>query len=418
MSGPGVAGAGATTGVMSGPLTAYQRRLFFFLSVATFFEGYDFLALAQLLPSIRASFGLSPSEAGRLVAVVNVGTILAYLLVRQADRWGRRRVMSVTIIGYTLCSALTAAATGPLMFAGAQMLARIFLIAEWAVAMVYAAEEFPADRRGLVIGVIQGCSGLGAVVCAAVVPLLLRSSLGWRTVYLVGAVPLLMAAFARRSLRETARFEARRDEPRGGFFAIWQGPHRRRLVQLALCWLLLYLCSNTAVTFWKEFAVSERGWTEGQVGGSVAVAALVSMPLSFAVGKLLDRAGRRASALIICVVLSAGCVGSYTLHGRWALTGALVGSVFGASASLAVFNAFTAELFPTELRADAFAWANNLLGRVGYVVAPLAVGAAAERVGWGPSVAATAVGPVLAAFIALACFPETRGRELEDTAGT
>ena len=109
--------------------------------------------------------------------------------------------------------------------------------------------------------------------------------------------------------------------------------------------------------------------------------------------------------------------GAYTLSSRVGLTLALVGMVFGASAILSVFNAFTAELFPTELRADAFAWANNLLGRIAYVAAPLAVGAAAEHVGWGPSVAVTAVGPLIAAAIAVTAFPETRGRELEEIAG-
>lgn len=400
------------------PFTPYQRRLFFFLSVATFFEGYDFLALAQILPSIRADFGLSPAAAGALVAAINVGTVLAYLLVRQADRWGRRRVMSVTIAGYTICSAVTAASVGAISFGLAQMLARVFLIAEWAVAMVYAAEEFPASRRGTVIGVIQGCAALGGVICAAVVPLLLRTPLGWRSVYLVGAVPLVLMAVARRSLRETARFEARQGDPRGGFLAIWSTPYRKRLLQVALCWFLIYVCSNTAITFWKEFAVGERGWTDKQVGGSVAIAALVAMPLAFAVGKLIDVIGRRAGAVLICCVLSASTVAAYSLQGRAALTGALVGAIFTASAILVVFNAITAELFPTELRADAFAWANNLLGRVGYVAAPLAVGAAAERVGWGPSVAATAVGPLLALVIVLLSFPETRGRELEDTAAT
>jgi putative MFS transporter len=253
------------------------------------------------------------------------------------------------------------------------------------------------------------------VVCAAVVPLLLKASLGWRTVYLVGALPLALAAFARRSLRETARFEARQGAPTGGLLAIWSSPHRAKLVRIALCWFFAYLCSNTAVTFWKEFAVSERGWTDAEVGKAVATAALVSMPLSFAVGKLMDRIGRRLGAVVVCSVMSAGCVAAYTLQARSSLTVALIGAMFAASAILAVFNALTAELFPTELRADAFAWSNNLLGRTGYVLAPLAVGAAAERIGWGPSVAATAVGPLIAMAIVWVSFPETRGRELEET---
>src|SRR5688572_4849379 len=99
------------------PLTRYQRRLLVFLSVATFFEGYDFFALAQILPNLRADMGLSEAEGGRLVAVVGIGTILAYVVVRLADRFGRRVVLTLTILGYTLFTFATAFAQSPYDFA-------------------------------------------------------------------------------------------------------------------------------------------------------------------------------------------------------------------------------------------------------------------------------------------------------------
>ena len=118
---------------------------------------------------------------------------------------------------------------------------------------------------------------------------------------------------------------------------------------------------------------------------------------------------------MIFTLCSASVVACYTLEARWALTTALVCGIFGTTAVLPVVNAYTAELFPTDLRSDAFAWANNLLGRLGAVVAPIAVGAAAGHVGWGPAVAATAVGPLVALGLILWRLPETRGRELEET---
>jgi hypothetical protein len=51
-------------------------------------------------------------------------------------------------------------------------LARIFLLAEFATSMLYAAEEFPAQQRGMVIGVVSACQSLGALTCG-VVPALL-----------------------------------------------------------------------------------------------------------------------------------------------------------------------------------------------------------------------------------------------------
>jgi MFS transporter, putative metabolite:H+ symporter len=399
-------------------LDPYQRRLFVFLSVATFFEGYDFMALAQILPGLRSDFGLSPAQGGVLIAFINAGTVLAFFLVRLADRWGRRRVLTLTIAGYTSCSLLSGLAPDAVSFGLFQLLARIFLIGEWAVAMVYAAEEFPAARRGTVIGVIQACASLGAVTCAAVVPLLLQTPWGWRSVYFVGALPLVIIAFARRNLRETRRFaEQAGGAPEGAapLGRILRSPYRGRMLQMALIWALTYICTHNAVVFWKEFAVAERGMSDAEVGTSLALAAIASMPLVFAVGRLLDVFGRRGGALIIFTLTAAGVYGSYTFESHLALRGALVLGIFGASAVLPVLNAYTAELFPTELRSDAFAWSNNLLGRIGYVLSPLAVGAAAAEVGWGAAISATAVFPLLALGLIWTLLPETGGRELEET---
>jgi putative MFS transporter len=92
----------------------------------------------------------------------------------------------------------------------------MFLIAEWATAMVFAAEEFPADKRGLVMGLTQGFASLGSVVCAGVAPLLLSSDLGWRMVYLVGIVPLVLVASPAEASRRPAASSSRARGGRSG----------------------------------------------------------------------------------------------------------------------------------------------------------------------------------------------------------
>jgi len=399
------------------PFTPYQRRLFVFLGVATFFEGFDYIALTQMLPTLRAEFGLSESQGGMLVSAIGVGAVLAYLLIRMADRWGRRKVLGITIAGYALCSLLSALGTGPFQFGAAQLLARLFLLAEYAVSMIYVAEEFPADRRGFAVGVIQGLNSLGAIMCAGLMPFLLATPWGWRSTYVVGAVPLAILAFARRNVRETARFEA--EKARGialpSLFRIFRTPHAKRVPLLASIWALSYVCLYTVVTFWKEFAVAERGLSDKQVSLAVTLAALVSLPLVFLSGRMLDKIGRRKGAAVIYVIASITTLVAYLSHDFWWLTLGLTGGIFASSASLPVLTTLTLELFPTDLRADAFAWSNNLLGRVGYIVGPLAVGFAAERYGFGPSVACTAIFPLFALGLILTRLPETSGKELEET---
>jgi putative MFS transporter len=400
------------------PLSSYQRRLLFFLGVASFFEGYDFMAITQILTQMRADLGV-PKEAGTLiVAVVNAGTVIAYLLVRQADRLGRRRVLTATILGYTLCSFLTGLAPDVITFTIAQFLARIFLVGEWAISTVYAAEEFPADRRGLVIGILQGFGTIGAIACAGLVPLLLKLPYGWRSVYFAGILPLLLIAYARRGIKETARFEAAKSDAAAApaLTRIFRTPYRKRVLQLALIWGITYVCTQNALTFWKEFALGERGFTDADAGLSISIAAVLAVPLVFGFGKFLDVAGRRVGAVVVFFLTAVGVYGSYTLHSWWGLTAALTFGTFGVSAVLPVLNAFNAELFPTELRAEAFAWSNNLLGRIGYVTSPLLFYSVVQETGrYGPAIAPTAIAPLVALALILWLLPETRGKELEET---
>lgn len=396
----------------------YQRRLLIFLSVATFFEGFDFIALVQVLPKIVEEMQLQASDTGLMVALINVGALLSFLIVYLADRHGRRPLLIVTIAGYTICSLLTGFAGSVWAFAVIQMLARVFLIGELAVGMIYAAEEFPAERRGRVIGNLQVAATLGTIFCAAITPVLLASPVGWRGLYFVGTVPLIILAYARRNLKETRRFDTREvtrsNTGMADLFAFLKGPYRKRIMLLASIWGLTYLCTQSLITFWNLHAVQALGMSYKDVSKCVMMAALGATPLLFLVGRLLE-VGRRRASIVVYSLLVVGAIGAYNLSGMLWLTLSLVLSVFSVAGIVPILNAYTVELFPTELRASAFAWCNSLLGRSGYVLSPLLVGWGAAHYGYGPAVTATIIFPLIALVLILRYLPETAGRTLEDT---
>ena len=124
---------------------------------------------------------------------------------------------------------------------------------------------------------------------------------------------------------------------------------------------------------------------------------------------------RKRGALVVYGVTAAAVAGAYSFESRIFLTAALTLGVFGVASIPPLLGAFNTELFPTHIRAAATAWANNGIGRIAYVLSPLAVGLAAESIGWGAAVRATAVFPLLALVLIAVGLPETAGRELEET---
>ena len=127
-------------------------------------------------------------------------------------------------------------------------------------------------------------------------------------------IPLLLLAWARRGLSETRRFSEQvapeiRAQGRA-FTAILRGPYAGRVLLLGVIWMLIYACTQNAITFWKEFAVAERGFSDVEVGRSIAIAAIAAMPLVFGVGTLLDAVGRRRGAVLIFGVTALGVFGA------------------------------------------------------------------------------------------------------------
>lgn len=389
-----------------------------FLSVAAFFDGYDFVAITQILPNLRHEFGLNEFQGGMLISFINIGALLSYFLLRLTDKFGRAKLLNITIIGYTISTFLSGIAPDVYSFALFQFFARIFLLAETSIAIIYVSEEFSSKDRGFYIGLLQGILGLGMIACLALVPVLLKQPFGWRNIYFIGIIPLLMIAISRRSIVETKKYiEASHNRIREklSLLYIWKTPYRKRLIIVGIIWLLTFACTHSTFVFWKEYAVAERGFTDEMAAKAVALASVIALPFVFFVGKIIDKIGRKTGAVVIFSIKTISVICSFTFTGFWPLTFFLIFGIFGASSILIILNTFTAELFPTDIRGNAFAWANHLIGRFGWVLSPVLIGFYAQDHGWSLILKSTAIFIFLALLLILFLFPETKNKELELT---
>jgi len=142
-------------------LTRRQWRLLGLLGVTVLINHYDFGLLTAALLQIQTELGIPETEVGRMVGLIRAGAILALPLAVFADRRGRRRLLVATILGFTLCTILTAFAQTATQFTVFQFFARMFVNAEEILAIVVITEELPAKRRGFALGVLAALGSLG-----------------------------------------------------------------------------------------------------------------------------------------------------------------------------------------------------------------------------------------------------------------
>jgi putative MFS transporter len=404
--------------------------LIIFVSTASFFEGYDFIILNLVLPFLQKEFSLGILQAGLAASAIAIGTIVAFFVLRLGDYFGRKALLTWTVLGYTIATALTAASHSIYGFVAMQFLARVFLVAEWGISTVIIAEEIPASRRGLGISIVQAAAGVGGIFGSAIFPMVTKVALGWRAMYLIGIVPLIIIFLIRRSVRETRRFAEYRQtlENRPSWKEILGKRYRKNLVIIALLWLFMYLGYTPILTFWTTFAMNDRGLTAGQVSLMVAIAYTIGLSGFIVAGRLMDSWGRRPTCSLFFGVGAVATFAAFNAPKSPLVMGlALVVLIFFATSYLTLCSTYTAELFPTRLRASASAWTNNTLGRVGMVLAPTMVGLLAGLFadpkggpmgrgtsGVGPAVGLMGLFPLICAVIVLVFLPETKRKELEE----
>ncbi len=124
-----------------------------------------------------------------------------------ADRFGRRPIMIVTILMYSMFSGLTFFATELWHVAALRFLVAMGVGGEWAVAASLVAEVFPVNARAQASGIFHASSVLGTWMAA-----LAGMAVGaqWRYAYLLGVIPALLILWVRARVKEPERWKAKK----------------------------------------------------------------------------------------------------------------------------------------------------------------------------------------------------------------
>ncbi|MEW6298779.1 MAG: MFS transporter [Thermodesulfobacteriota bacterium] len=446
----------------------YLIFLFALLSTATLFDGFDAAMLTVAAPDTRKTLGISLAEWGVIFGVTRLGMVASFFFLFFADRWGRRTLMMLTIIGFAVFNSLTAFSVSKVDFTIYQFFARVFLTAEYSLAIIVVGEEFPARLRGRAIAVLTSFATVGVMVIALLHPHILLEECAagsaaagdcvapegnwlrdtgqtvvagvqrffglpvdganWRVLYVLGVIPLGLVFFLRFGMRETRRFVAEqgttgrlrrgvRETLRAEYEHAktpWRPEYRRRTLLVTLLWNCVHLVTAPAVAFWVIYVREELGFSPAVVGPIIFWGYVGGIAGHFVAGYLIDRIGRKAT----CAGFYAGAAVAIFMLFQARTEAAqyfwMILTVFGFASANTATHVYASELFPTAIRATGYGWTTNLFGRLSEVGTPFVISAFISSLGISGAVAVTAVGPVLGALLVMRYAPETKGLTLEE----
>ena len=398
-------------------LTRRERRVFAITATAGIFNDYDGQLVNLAIGQIQRSLNLTETSLAPMVSVIQLGTLAAPLLTAQADRFGRRRLLMLTILGYTLFTGITALAWNGVSFAIFRFGATAFSSAEGSIALVMLVEEVASERRGLAVGLLGALSALGFALAALAYAGVEVIPLGWRGLYIVALLPLLILIPIRRMLPESARFQKAAQEWRdqhilGPFEALIHS-YPKRFGVVALAMTLSTLGGTAGGLFQAKYLEEVHHWSPSDVSLLIGVGGMLGIGGNLAGGFLSDEIGRRyVGALLLFFAPVLGAV-FYNTSGIL-MAGCWVVGLFANTGASAVLNAYSAELFPTSHRStasSALAVTNTVGGAVGLLSEPLLYRLTGSHWHAATLLYLVALG---APFVVLVLFPETAGKELDE----
>ena len=336
-------------------IDGYVYSLLLLLGIASLLGEYDFAILNLALPQIQDSFQLPDKEMGTMSGLIRFGIVPAFLVAMLADRWGRKPMLMITILGFTVCTVATAFTKNVEQFIAAQFLTRTFLGAETALAFVLIIEEVPAVARGWALGILTAMIALGQGLASVIYAGVEQLPLGWRGAYLVGLIPLLLLIYARRGIRETKAFTPPAAKSSGNAFTPLLevfNQQRSAFLLLVVALLLTYTAAIAGFTFTSHSLQRDHGYSPGQVSSLFIFGGLFVLLANLLGGKLSDRFGRRVILITGLVIGNLAILGFYQLSGLvipvlWTLI------YIGYAMVDLMFAAYAAELFLSSRRATA-----------------------------------------------------------------
>ncbi len=398
-------------------LTPIERRTMLACFGGWSLDALDVQIFSFVIPSLLAVWGITTAEAGVLATVtLVVSSFGGWIAGALSDRFGRVRILQVTILWYAVFTFLCGFADNFNQLFWLKALQGLGFGGEWAAGAVLMGEVIRDKYRGRAVGLVQTGWAVGWGAAALLYTLLsanLPEALTWKVMFWVGLVPAALVFWIRRFVEEPPiQPHAASGAGLMHLFSALKAPYFSTTWRVALMVTGAQGSSYAITTFLPLYLKTERHLTSVGTGSYLMVLILGAFFGFLSGAYLADSIGRKptfmvsavGSVVLMLVYLFAPLSNNMILP-----VGFLLGYI-----NLMMFSpmgSFMTELFPTAVRGVGQGFCYNVGRGIGAVF-PALVGFLAARLGLPAAIAIFSFTGLMLMIIALLMLPETRGRSL------
>ena len=405
-------------------ITPPERRTFWACFGGWALDALDVQMFSIAIPALIAAFALDKSQAGSISSITLVTSAIGgWVAGALSDRYGRVRVLQLTILWFSLFTFLSAFSQSFSQLLILKGLQGLGFGGEWAAGAVLMAETIRPEHRGKVMGTVQSAWAWGwggSVILYTVLFSWLPSALAWRVMFGLGLLPALLVIYVQRAVPESKIFAAKKqagERTRHELFAIFSPAVLRMTLVGCLLGVGAHGGYYALMTWLPTFLKTERHLSVLGTGAYLAVIIVAFWCGCIVSAQLLDRIGRRRNIMLFAVC----CVGTVLCYLFLPLTNQqmlVLGFPLGffAAGIPASLGALFNELYPAGMRGTGVGFCYNF-GRIASAAFPWLVGRMGETMPLGRAIGIDASLAYSLVVVAVVLLPETKGKSLEVAPG-
>lgn len=322
-------------------------------------EGMDIMFISFAMTMIIAEFNIDLATGGLISSITNIGMLLGGIVFGVlADKYGRVKVFTYTIILFAIGTALTGVATSIEQVYVYRFIAGLGAGGEYGIGMALVAEAWPKNKQGRASSYVSVGAQYG-VILAALLSAIILPTLGWRALFFVGLLPVIFAFIVRKNIDESpewlaAQKQQNNKQENGKLAQLFASP------RITMTTLSLILMATVQIAGYNGLMIWLPSMLQKSQGLSVSSSALwtISTAVGMIIGMLtfgrfMDRFGAKRTFGIF-LVASAGAVFLYSFAtGAVAILvgGAVVG--FFSNGMFAGYGALISSFYPVQIRSTA-----------------------------------------------------------------
>jgi len=322
-------------------------------------EGMDIMFISFAMTMIIAEFNIDLATGGLISSITNMGMLLGGIVFGVlADKYGRVKVFTYTIILFAIGTALTGVATSIEQVYVYRFIAGLGAGGEYGIGMALVAEAWPKNKQGRASSYVSVGAQYG-VILAALLSAIILPTLGWRALFFVGLLPVIFAFIVRKNIDESpewlaAQKQQNNKQENGKLAQLFASP------RITMTTLSLILMATVQIAGYNGLMIWLPSMLQKSQGLSVSSSALwtISTAVGMIIGMLtfgrfMDRFGAKRTFGIF-LVASACAVFLYSFAtGAVAILigGAVVG--FFSNGMFAGYGALISSFYPVQIRSTA-----------------------------------------------------------------